>query len=87
MYKPNHYKKLKRGVKYWNEWRRINSVANPELPRSKLIGAHLSHADLKGADLSGAKLTNAKMRATELNNAILDKANLKKCRNGNGQTD
>jgi uncharacterized protein YjbI with pentapeptide repeats len=64
-------KRLKNGIKEWNEWRSENPVIFPDLRRADLKGADLSAADLSGAILSGANI-----RRADLSDAILYRANL-----------
>jgi uncharacterized protein YjbI with pentapeptide repeats len=64
-------KRLKQGVREWNEWRNANPDAS-----ANLRGAHLSGANLSDAKLDGAKLDSAHLNGAELSNVHLFKANL-----------
>ena len=61
-----HLAKLKEGVKSWNQWRKQNPEAQPDL----------GDADLKGANLSGARLSEAVLSGVDLQGANLSKADL-----------
>ena len=82
MANKKHLEILKKGVKFWNKWRKENKSFKPELASANLVGASLSGANLSGADLSGADLSEADLsKATlsgaTLSDAILNGANLK----------
>ena len=51
MANPEHITILKKGVEEWNEWRRNNSVLQPDLSNSDHGGANLRGADLTGVYL------------------------------------
>ena len=50
---PLHVRALDNGVESWNDWRRDNRVASPDLSGANLTGVDLSAADLSDANLSG----------------------------------
>jgi uncharacterized protein YjbI with pentapeptide repeats len=62
-----HLALLKQDVKRWNEWRRNNTPASPDL-------RYLRKADLREADLTGADLRGADLRKADLRNADLTRA-------------
>ncbi len=84
---PEHVKILKKGVKAWNEWRRMHPMIAPDLSRAALVGemaedanlslADLSFADLRFASLRSADLSGATLRSAGLNSANLHLTNLK----------
>jgi hypothetical protein len=81
MANPLHLKILEQGVHYWNEWRRDNADAIPNLREANLGGsrlgdAHLALADLGGALLSSANLIDADLFRANLRGATLYMANL-----------
>lgn len=82
---------LQRGVKVWNEWRRINADAKINLSRAELQNLVLFGVNLKGAELDGAylggvnlnranlqevNLMSTKMQGAKLINADMTRANL-----------
>lgn len=79
-------KRLKQGVKAWNEWRSNNPLAEinlsgADLNGAVLIGAVLNRANFReayliGADLSKADLSKADLSEAHLSGAVLNKANL-----------
>lgn len=78
MANPEHLEILKKGVEFWNRWRRENW---PHSEQPDLRGAALDRADLRKvnlgfADLSNASLWEAKLNEANLNNAALWEARL-----------
>jgi uncharacterized protein YjbI with pentapeptide repeats len=71
----DHLSILKRGVDYWNRWRRKNRYLSPDLSKSKLRGTDLRGANLRGMDLSWADLRNADLRGADLRETNLSWAN------------
>jgi hypothetical protein len=67
-----HLLRLKRGVKFWNRWRKENPDVRPNLRKADLSGA-----DLRGADLREANLRQANLRQANLRQADLRRANLR----------
>ena len=64
MANSEHLQLLPQGVENWNEWRKQNPQARPDLSQALLYAADLSQANtaqatLARADLKGAKLTGA----------------------------
>ena len=83
MANKDHVKILKKGVKAWNEWRKVNSGTKPDLSDTNfsdadLIGVDLGVAGLKRADLSCADLIGADLSGADLNEADLRSADLRK---------
>src|SRR4051795_13670279 len=83
MANKEHLAQLKQGVEAWNQWRRENPNARPDLSQANLAGAHLVEADLSGtnlfwADLAHANLHNADFSRSNLFGANLFGANLHK---------
>ena len=73
---------FKRGVPYWNHWRRENHVGSIRLRRVKLSNAlladvNLRDANLRYATLSGADLSRSDLRGADLRNCDLRGANLR----------
>jgi hypothetical protein len=66
---------LKRGCKYWNDYRKENNSL-PNLKGSKLRGFDLTGYDLRGADFSGANLIEAILKRSDLTKVCLNNANL-----------
>ena len=62
-------KRLERGVKRWNQWRKEHPDEHVDLSKANLLGA-----DLRGADLSGANLSNADLTKTRVTEEQLKKA-------------
>jgi uncharacterized protein YjbI with pentapeptide repeats len=73
MANEQHVQLLKKGVRGWNEWRRLNPLSQGDLRF-----ADLRHADLRRADLRGAQLSHAYLARAYLTNADLVGANLTK---------
>jgi len=71
-----HLRKIKQGVKAWNDWRRANPEIVPDLREANLTRADLSEANLSGAHLSGAHLWAAGLIETNLARADLSAADL-----------
>ena len=59
MANPEHVKVIKKGVKAWNEWRKDNMGARPDLSGIKLTGRELPYANFMVTDLSGCDLSGA----------------------------
>src|SRR5713101_4584914 len=76
MANPKQVKRLKQGVKQWNEWREQLPETQPELGGAHLGGANLKGANLKGATLPNVNLSNANLKGANLSNANLDGADL-----------
>jgi len=72
----NHLEILKKGVKFWNGWRKDNLSISPYLHSADLSGTDLCYANLSGANLSWAKLTRANLSDANLSDAKLLNANL-----------
>ena len=70
-----HFSILKRGVDYWNRWRRKNRYLSPDLSKLRLRGADLRGANLRNMDLSWADLRNADLRGVDLRETNLSWAN------------
>ena len=71
---PQHLDVLKQGVRVWNQWRKENPGAEPDLAGAKLSKANLKGANLSETDLRWADLTAANLRAANLNRADLRRA-------------
>jgi hypothetical protein len=71
-----HVRILRRGVVFWNQWRRENPDTQPNLRGAELGTADLARATLIGADLSEANLFRANLSGATLGGAILVGANL-----------
>jgi uncharacterized protein YjbI with pentapeptide repeats len=79
-------KRLKQGVREWNEWRTANSETSVDLSDANLSDAHLSDANLLDANLCdtnlieailvNATLAGANLSGADLSGAILIGANL-----------
>ena len=69
-------KKLKQGVKAWNEWREANPEVKPSLKGADLSGTNLSEVNLFFADLDGANLSKANLIGADLSQANLSSAHL-----------
>ncbi len=67
---------LKQGAQAWNEWRKKNPAARPELNEANLAGANLRGANLRGANLGGTELASADLQEAILLGATLVEANL-----------
>lgn len=81
MANPNVVSILKKGVPFWNCWRRDFPDAGIDLSAANfceylLDEACLSEVNLSGADLSRAYLQNADLSGADLNGANLSDANL-----------
>lgn len=70
MANQEHFNILKRGVEFWNEWRKEHHI-QPDLNNANLI-----HSDLSDANLSETNLTRANLSQTNLTGANLSIANL-----------
>ncbi len=84
---------LRKGVSFWNEWRKGNPDVVPDLAgvnlskqnlsrinlsRANLAGSTLNEAILYESDLRGARLNDSDLRAVNMSKAILNNANLGK---------
>jgi uncharacterized protein YjbI with pentapeptide repeats len=78
MAKPEHLEQLKRGVEYWNIWRKEHPNIEPDLTGVDFHGADLHGADLHGADLSDADLSEANLSEANLSEASLRGVRLKR---------
>jgi hypothetical protein len=67
---------LKQGALPWNEWRKKNPGARPELNEASLGGMNLQGANLRGANLEGAELASADLQEAILLGASMVEANL-----------
>jgi hypothetical protein len=74
--KQEHYDKLIKGVKSWNEWREENPHIGIRLFGVKLQEANLRWANLQRADLGEANLQGAELREVNLQGAQFGGANL-----------
>ena len=71
-----HEKKLRDGVKGWNNWRAENPKTTPNLTGATLSGCDLREANLEGANLSKAFLNGALIEGANFRNADLREADL-----------
>ena len=84
MANPTHIAPWRRGVEAWNEWRRREPSASPDLSAADLrgvdlyFGANLRGADLQHTDVSSAILDGALLTGAKLRNANLGKSSLRK---------
>ena len=84
---------LRKGVSFWNEWRKGNPTIVPDLSgvnlskqnlsrinlsKANLSGSILSEAILYESDLRGARLTDSDLRAVNMSKALLNNAHLGK---------
>jgi uncharacterized protein YjbI with pentapeptide repeats len=76
MANKEHLVRLKHGVEAWNQWRRENPDARPDLSQANLAGAHLVEADLSDANLFWADLAHANLHKADFSRASLFGANL-----------
>ena len=76
MANKEHLARLKQGVEVWNQWRRENPDARPDLSQANLTGAHLVEADLSGTNLFWADLAHANLHNADFSRASLFGANL-----------
>jgi len=76
MANKEHLALLKQGVEAWNQWRRENPEARPDLSQANLTGAHLVEADLSDANLFWADLAHANLHKADFSRASLFSANL-----------
>jgi uncharacterized protein YjbI with pentapeptide repeats len=67
---------LERGVNAWNEWRKENPAAKPDLSGAVLVAADLRMFDFSGANLTEAHLSGAFLDRAQLNDANLTGAKL-----------
>jgi uncharacterized protein YjbI with pentapeptide repeats len=75
---PNneHVDILKRGVEYWNQWRKQNKGLEPDLSGAELKKLYLRNANLRNVNLSHADLRKTNLRSSHLREANLCGANL-----------
>jgi uncharacterized protein YjbI with pentapeptide repeats len=76
MANKEHLARLKQGVEAWNQWRRENPDARPDLSQANLTGAHLVEADLSDTNLFWADLAHANLQNADFSRASLFGANL-----------
>jgi len=76
MANPEHVTKVKEGVAAWNNWRKTNPQAEPDLSRANLWGADLHAANLSGANLRRANLGKVNLRRSDARGAELVGADL-----------
>ena len=76
MANKQHLGLLKQGVEAWNQWRRENPDARPDLSQANLTGAHLVEADLSDTNLFWADLAHANLHKADFSRASLFGANL-----------
>jgi hypothetical protein len=69
MANKGHLKKLKQGVKAWNEWRAAKPDLAPDLREADLDLANLTEAHLREANLGAAYLTAADLSRADLSRA------------------
>src|SRR5665811_677945 len=84
-----HVKLLKQGVKDWNEWRRRDMNARPDLSGVNLKGMDLTYVnwmvtDLSGANLSGCNLkqaymTHSNLQGANVQGAVLHRTDMRNC--------
>jgi uncharacterized protein YjbI with pentapeptide repeats len=70
MASKDHIKILKRGISYWNAWRKENDIS-PDLSKINMMGKNLSRVNFSNTNLAGARLID-----TNLSRANLSRANL-----------
>src|SRR4051794_8746007 len=78
MANKKHLALLKQGVEAWNQWRRENPEARPDLSQANLTGTHLVEADLSDTNLFWADLAHANLHKADFSRANLFGANLHK---------
>ncbi len=71
-----HKRVLRRGARFWNQWRLENPEVIPELSFCVIEGSDLSGADLSGADLYCAWLQGVNLSGADLSGADLNGAGL-----------
>jgi len=76
MANDEHLGILDQGVDTWNQWRKENPEALPDLTRADLVKLDLARADLHDADLRRSNLREAILIWANLNGAYLVGANL-----------
>jgi len=67
MANPEHLKILKQGVEQWNEWRKEDPDAYPDLSTADLCEANLTGAQIGLANLSEANLSRANLTHFQAN--------------------
>ena len=77
MANKEHVKLIKKSVEEWNEWRKENPKAKPDLSKARFSWKDLQEADLSKADLYGANLRGADLREAILGSAQLTGTNFK----------
>jgi|SRR5947207_2018846 len=78
MANEEHLRILLSGVEAWNEWRKSNPAAKPDLTGAILNNVNLANADLREAKLNRANLYGANLFQANLYKADLHKTNLSK---------
>jgi uncharacterized protein YjbI with pentapeptide repeats len=73
---PAHEALLRQGLEDWNEWRRENRNAVPDLAGITMSAGNLSGADLSRALLSGATLIRTRFVRADLRYADLTRARI-----------
>jgi len=71
-----HVSLLKKSVKEWNQWRKVNPEVIPDLEGTNLENANLNNANLTDANLNNANLRGAYFIGSNLKRADLFLANL-----------
>jgi uncharacterized protein YjbI with pentapeptide repeats len=77
----SHIRLIRRGVKRWNQWRKVNrtervDLAGADLSQMNLVGINFMGVNLSAANLHQANLTGAYLRFANLNGANLSGTNL-----------
>lgn len=73
-----HVKIFKKGVKVWNEWRRVDMNARPDLSGYDFKGQDLSYVNWMVTNLAGANLSGCNLRQAYMTHANLQEANFQK---------
>jgi uncharacterized protein YjbI with pentapeptide repeats len=76
MANPEHVAKLREGVTAWNQWRKEDRDAAPDLREADLSGIIFDGADFHRADLYGVNLSHRDLSTTNLLMANLNRADL-----------
>jgi hypothetical protein len=71
-----HLRRLKRGVDFWNQWRKGNMSVLPELSGAELSLRNLAGINLDGADLTRGNLSRAALNKATFRNAKLNRADM-----------
>jgi len=77
MASKEHLKILKQGVKAWNEWRRVDMNARPDLSGHDFKGVDLTYINWMVTDLSGANLSGCNLKQAYMTHANLQGADLR----------